>query len=92
MEAMTYNGYRAAIEYSEADQCLIGRVADIRDVVGFHGTTESELREAFHEALDEYLATCQKLGKAPDRPNWNSWFDEVGASPDFMAVRDQTDQ
>jgi predicted HicB family RNase H-like nuclease len=26
------------------------------------------LRDAFHEAVDDYLETCAKLGKPPERP------------------------
>jgi predicted HicB family RNase H-like nuclease len=92
MDLVAYKGYGASVEYSEDDQCLVGRVAGIRDVVGFHGNTESEVRAAFREAVDEYLATCEKLGKTPDRPSWDSWFDGVKASPDFMAVREQADE
>ena len=92
MKKLKYSGYEALVEYSEEDGCFVGRIAGIRDVVGFHGNTESEARTAFREALDEYLATCKKPGKTPDRPNWDSWFDGRRASPDFMAARQQADK
>lgn len=68
MSTMTYNGYSARIEYSEEDGCFVGHLAGIRDVVGFHGESVAELRVAFTEAVDDYLATCQKLGRSPQRP------------------------
>lgn len=68
MNSMTYKRYAARIEYSADDDCFVGRIAGIRDVVGFHGASVSELREAFHDAVDDYLATCEKVGKAPQRP------------------------
>ena len=68
MSTMTHKGYAARIEYSEEDGCFIGRIAGIRDVVGFHAECVHELREAFHEAVDDYLATCEKVGQAPQRP------------------------
>ena len=68
MSTMTYKGYAARIEYSEEDGCFIGRIAGIRDVVGFHAECVQELREAFREAVDDYLATCEKVGQAPQRP------------------------
>jgi len=43
MNTMTYRGYAARIEYSDEDQCLIGHVAGINDVVGFHGESVAEL-------------------------------------------------
>ncbi len=68
MSTMTYKGYAARIEYSEEDGCFIGRIAGIRDVVGFHAECVQELRKAFREAVDDYLATCEKIGQAPQRP------------------------
>ncbi|MCG8908956.1 type II toxin-antitoxin system HicB family antitoxin [Pseudomonas sp. DP-17] len=68
MTPMKYQGYAARIEYSDDDGLFIGHVAGIRDVIGFHGESVSELREAFEEAVDDYLATCAKLGREPKRP------------------------
>ena len=39
--------------------------AGIRDGVGFHADTVAGLREAFHEAVDDYVETCAKIGKPP---------------------------
>jgi len=67
MNIMRYKEYGARIEYSDEDGCFIGRIEGIRDVVGFHGDTVEGLRAAFQEAVDDYLATCLKLGRPPDR-------------------------
>jgi predicted HicB family RNase H-like nuclease len=68
VKTMTYQGYAARIEYSDEDGCFVGHVAGIRDVVGFHGESVAELRAAFEEAVDDYLETCAKVGKPPQRP------------------------
>lgn len=68
MTPMKYQGYAARIEYSDDDGLFIGHVAGIRDVIGFHGESVGELREAFEEAVDDYLATCRKLDREPQRP------------------------
>ncbi len=68
MSTMTYKGYAARIEYSDEDGCFIGHIAGIRDVVGFHGGSVEELRTAFEEAVDDYLAACEKSGRAPQKP------------------------
>ncbi|MFA6015091.1 MAG: type II toxin-antitoxin system HicB family antitoxin [Gallionellaceae bacterium] len=47
---------------------FIGHIAGIRDVIGFHGESVAELRAAFKEAVGDYLATCKKLGKEPNKP------------------------
>ena len=68
MNPMTYEGYAARIEYSDEDDCFIGHIAGITDIVGFHGETVQEIRTAFHEAVDDYLATCTKAGVEPKKP------------------------
>lgn len=68
MNTMNYRGYAARIEFSDDDNCFIGHIAGIMDVIGFHGQSVRELRVAFEEAVDDYLETCKKLGRAPQRP------------------------
>ena len=65
---MNYRDYQARIQYSEEDACFVGHIAGIRDIVGFHGESVAELKAAFHEAVDDYLVTCEKLGKTPQHP------------------------
>jgi predicted HicB family RNase H-like nuclease len=65
---MTYKGYYARIEYDDEDGILFGRLAGIRDGVGFHADNVEELRAAFHEAVDDYIETCAKIGKEPQKP------------------------
>ena len=68
MNTMTYKDFAARVEYSEEDGCFVGHIAGIRDVIGFHGVTVAKLRSAFKEAVEDYLATCKKLGQAPNKP------------------------
>src|ERR1017187_100690 len=67
MNTMEHKGFAARVEYSEEDGCFIGHIAGIRDVIGFHGESVAELRASFEEAVDDYLATCKKLGKEPNK-------------------------
>ena len=68
MNTMTYRGYAARIDYSDEDGCFVGHIAGINDVVGFHGESVEELRDAFVESVDDYLETCEKLstGQTPE--------------------------
>jgi predicted HicB family RNase H-like nuclease len=68
MNAMTYKGYRARIEYDDRDKILVGRLAGMRDIVTFHGESVAELEGVFHEAVDDYVAACAKFGQAPEKP------------------------
>lgn len=65
--AMSYKGYSARVEYDDEDGIFTGRIAGIRDGVGFHADTVEDLREAFRDAVEDYLDTCAKIGKEPQR-------------------------
>jgi predicted HicB family RNase H-like nuclease len=64
---MSYKGYTARLEYDDADGIFIGKIAGIRDGVGFHADSVDELREAFRDAVDDYVETCLKIGKDPQK-------------------------
>ena len=68
MKPMRYKGYPARIEYSDEDGCFVGRVAGIRDIITFHGECVGGVREAFEEAVDFYLDSCEERNEAPVRP------------------------
>lgn len=66
--SLGYKGYTAIIEFSAEDKCLVGHLAGINDIVGFHGDSVEEIRKAFYESVDDYLATCAKIGRKPNKP------------------------
>lgn len=68
MNTITYKGYTARIEFDDVDGLLVGRLLGISDVVGFHADNVAELRAAFEESVEDYLETCEKIGKAPQKP------------------------
>ena len=68
MKPMRYKGYSARVEYSDEDECFVGRVAGIRDIITFHGESVDEVRQAFKEALDFYLETSAQRGETPNKP------------------------
>ena len=66
--AMTYKGYVGTVEYSEEDGCLFGRIAGIHDIITYEGESVTEIRQAFEEAVDDYLKHCAETGKEPNKP------------------------
>ena len=64
---MTYKGFSARIEFDPQDEIFVGRLAGINDVGGFHAESVAELKAAFHEAVEDYIAACKKAGKTPER-------------------------
>ena len=68
MSAMNYKGYTAYVEFSADDDCFVGHIAGINDIVGFHADTVLKLHRAFEEAVDDYLTACKKAKKLPQKP------------------------
>jgi predicted HicB family RNase H-like nuclease len=66
--AMTYKGYVGTVEYSEDDACLFGRIAGIRGIISYEGESVAAIRQAFEEAVDDYLQHCAQTGKEPNKP------------------------
>lgn len=46
---------------------MVGRLLGIQDIVSFHADSIAELRSAFEAAVDDYLETCEKIGKQPEK-------------------------
>lgn len=67
-KALEYKGYTSTVEFSAEDRCFHGKIAGIRDLVAFDGTTVDELEKNFQGAVDEYLAFCKVEKKEPDQP------------------------
>jgi predicted HicB family RNase H-like nuclease len=67
-DALEYRGYASTVEFSAEDRCFHGKIAGIRDLVAYDGTTVDELEKNFRSAVDEYLAFCKEEGKTPDKP------------------------
>jgi len=66
---MTYKGYCAKIEYSDEQECLVGRVSDIRCDITFQSDSVEKIRQAFESAVDSYLAGCAARNEEPEKPS-----------------------
>jgi predicted HicB family RNase H-like nuclease len=67
MNVMRYKGHVARIDFDADDAMFVGHLAGVNDVVGFHGKTVEDLKAAFEEAVEDYMATCKRLKKAPEK-------------------------
>ena len=67
MNTMTYKGYLGSVAFSEKDNVFLGKIEGINGLVNFEGESVKELTEAFHEAVDDYLAYCKEEGLEPEK-------------------------
>ncbi len=65
---LEYKGYLGSIEYSDEDGVFHGRLELIRDLVTYEATDAKGLKQAFQEAVDDYLALCEQQDRRPDVP------------------------
>ena len=68
MKELKYKGYIGSVDLSVDDGVLHGKLLFISDLVTYEAENATGLVEAFHEAVDDYLAYCEDEGKAPDTP------------------------
>jgi len=87
---LKHQGYIGSIEASLEDNCLFGKVLFIKALVSYEGKTVAELDAAFREAVDDYLATCQTLRQAPEKPCKGSFNVRVGHDLHLAAALEAT--
>jgi predicted HicB family RNase H-like nuclease len=83
---LEYKGYTGSVTIDAESRCLHGKIEFINDLVTFEGDTVAELETAFKESVDDYLATCQKIGKAPDKPFRGTFNIRIGAELHRLAA------
>lgn len=62
MNTLKYKGYLGSVNFSEKDGVFFGKIEGIDGLVNFEGESVSELTNAFHEAVDDYIAFCEEEG------------------------------
>jgi predicted HicB family RNase H-like nuclease len=65
---MKYMGYEGSISYDDDDEVFHGEVINTKDVITFQGRSVRELKKAFKDSIDDYLAFCAERGEKPEKP------------------------
>ena len=65
---LKYKNYYSEPKYSDEDEVFFGTIEGINDLVTFEAENAHELKQAFIDAVDDYLQTCEAMGKAPEKP------------------------
>ncbi len=68
MNAMTYKGYEALVQYDEDAEIFHGEVMNLRDLITFRGSSVQELKQALADSVEDYLAFCKERGEEPEKP------------------------
>lgn len=66
-DVLSYKDYIASVHFNAHDEVFYGSVEGIDDLITFEGSSVTELRRAFEEAIDDYLELCKTHGKAIEK-------------------------
>jgi len=66
-DILQYKNYYGSVHFNASDEVFHGKVLGINDLVNFEGTSVKELKSAFEEAIEDYIDTCNEIGKSPDK-------------------------
>ena len=77
---LEHRGYLGSVLYSDEDETFHGRLEFIRDLVTYEGSDAASLKNAFQEAVDDYLLLCEEQGRPPDVPLKGSFNIRPGRS------------
>src|SRR5438270_9006397 len=78
---MEYKGYIGQVAYDDEAGIFHGEVINTRDVITFQGATVAELKKAFRDSVEDYLAFCSERGEDPEKPFSGQFVTRV--SPDL---------
>lgn len=67
-DLMQYKGYYGSVHLEAEDLVLYGKIEFIRALVTYEADDARGLKKAFQEAVDDYLATCERESIEPEQP------------------------
>lgn len=65
---LIYKGYIGHVEFDDEADIFHGEVINTRDVITFQGKTVAEIKKAFRESVNDYLAFCKERNEEPEKP------------------------
>ena len=68
MNILKYKDYEGTAEIDMDRQVCRGKVLFINDLVTYETATPKELQNEFEAAVDDYIETCDMLGRAAQKP------------------------
>ena len=78
---MEYKGYLGRVDYDDEADIFHGEVINTRDVITFQGRSVDQLRKAFRDSINDYLAFCAERGEDPEKPFSGQFVTRI--SPDL---------
>jgi predicted HicB family RNase H-like nuclease len=68
MNTLSYKDYIGTVSFSAEDEVFYGKLEHINDLITFESDNAHDLKKAFEEAVDDYIAFCIEKGVEPEKP------------------------
>ena len=68
MNTLSNKDYIGTVSYSSDDELFYGKLEHINDLITFESENAHDLKKAFEEAVDDYIAFCKEKGVEPEKP------------------------
>lgn len=65
---LKYKGFIGSTNISTEDKCLYGKLLYVNDLVTYEAKTISDLEKEFRKSVNDYIKTCDELGREPAKP------------------------
>jgi predicted HicB family RNase H-like nuclease len=62
-DVLQYKDFIGSVHFSAEDDLFFGKIEGINDLVTFEGSNVNEIKNAFQEAVDDYIDICRQTGK-----------------------------
>lgn len=64
---LVYKDFIGSVHFNAADEVFFGRIENIDDLVSFEGSSVVELKKAFEDSVDDYIALCNETKKEAEK-------------------------
>lgn len=65
---LIHKGYIGHAAFDDEAEIFHGEVLNTRDIITFQGDSVAQLKKAFVDSVEDYLAFCHENGEEPDKP------------------------
>lgn len=77
-ETMNYKGFTGSAELDLEAGSIRGKILFISDLITFQSDNAKDIKAEFEAAVDDYLETCEMLGREPMKPCSGTFNVRVG--------------
>jgi predicted HicB family RNase H-like nuclease len=72
-DLLIYRDYIGSVHFNSEDEVFFGKIEGIDDLVSFEGSSVTELKKSFEEAVEDYIEIC-KINKNKNEKSYKGSF------------------